>query len=131
MGVYASGMVLVTSLCCLAGLAMYAVYATCDPVAQGRLQFRDGVSSLLCVNIITVLNLSCFSLCSGAVTLQIGKLFPSFTLKNIVSLCIEQSIHGVFTCSCTGCMSRFPVKLYSYAGAIKQLISFSRVFRSL
>ena len=44
MTTYAIGSMLTTSLCCMAGLCIYAYYSDCDPYTQGRITFRDEVS---------------------------------------------------------------------------------------
>ena len=42
---YAIGSTIVMTLCCMAGLSIYAHYSECDPYTQGYIIFRDEVSS--------------------------------------------------------------------------------------
>ncbi|XP_072026901.1 sodium-coupled monocarboxylate transporter 2-like isoform X1 [Amphiura filiformis] len=41
--IYGIGLVVVSVLCVLAGLCLYAYYAYCDPYSSGRLQYTDGL----------------------------------------------------------------------------------------
>ncbi|XP_072025214.1 sodium-coupled monocarboxylate transporter 1-like [Amphiura filiformis] len=47
---YAIGCMIVTSLCCLAGLCIFAYYSGCDPYSAGDITFRDEILPFFIVN---------------------------------------------------------------------------------
>ncbi|XP_033644688.1 sodium-coupled monocarboxylate transporter 1-like [Asterias rubens] len=90
-GVFVAGCILLTSLCVIAGVSMYALYVDCDPLSAGYLREADGLLPYYILNAFQHLpgvpGLMISGLCSAALstTSSILNSIATITSEHVIS----------------------------------------------